>query len=77
MLGFSAETEVNRKDWGLEWNMALEAGGVVVGDKIKLVIDAEVDPAVTRSNSQSGWRAAARRVQHRSEWSTSTTAWRG
>jgi len=39
--GFSASAEVNRKDWGLEWNVALEAGGVVVGDKIKLNIDAE------------------------------------
>ena len=41
MIGFTAETEVNRKDWGLEWNMALEAGGVLVGDKITLIIDAE------------------------------------
>ena len=40
-VGFSAETEVNRKDWGLTWNVALETGGVVVGDKVKLVIDAE------------------------------------
>jgi polyisoprenoid-binding protein YceI len=40
-VGFSAETEVSRKDWGLNWNVALETGGVVVGDKIKLVIDAE------------------------------------
>jgi polyisoprenoid-binding protein YceI len=40
-IGFSAETEVNRKDWGLEWNVALEAGGVLVGDKVKLTIDAE------------------------------------
>jgi polyisoprenoid-binding protein YceI len=40
-VGFSAETEVSRKDWGLEWNLALETGGVVVGDKIKVVIDAE------------------------------------
>jgi polyisoprenoid-binding protein YceI len=39
--GFSASTEISRKDWGLEWNMALEAGGVVVGDKVKLNIDAE------------------------------------
>jgi len=39
--GFSASTEISRKDWGLGWNMALEAGGVVVGDKIKLNIDAE------------------------------------
>jgi polyisoprenoid-binding protein YceI len=39
--GFSAETEINRKDWGLSWNVALETGGVLVGDKIKLTIDAE------------------------------------
>ncbi len=40
-IGFSAETEVSRKEWGLEWNVALETGGVVVGDKVKLAIDAE------------------------------------
>jgi polyisoprenoid-binding protein YceI len=40
-VGFSAETEVNRKDWGLEWNVALETGGLLVGDKVKLAIDAE------------------------------------
>ena len=40
-IGFSAETEVSRKEWGLEWNVALETGGVLVGDKIKLTIDAE------------------------------------
>ena len=39
--GFSASTEISRKDWGLGWNVALEAGGVVVGDKVKLDIDAE------------------------------------
>ena len=41
VIGFTAETVVNRKDWGLEWNMALEAGGVLVSDKITLTIDAE------------------------------------
>jgi len=40
-IGFTAETEVNRKDWGLEWNMVLETGGVLVSDKAKLTIDAE------------------------------------
>jgi polyisoprenoid-binding protein YceI len=40
-IGFSAETEVNRKDWGLEWNVSLDTGGVLVGDKVKLAIDAE------------------------------------
>jgi polyisoprenoid-binding protein YceI len=41
VIGFTAETVVNRKDWGLEWNMALEAGGVLVSEKITLTIDAE------------------------------------
>ena len=39
--GFSASAEVSRKDWGLTFNMALEGGGVMVGDKIKLNIEAE------------------------------------
>lgn len=37
--GFSAEADVSRKDWGLEWNMALETGGFVIGDKVKLQLD--------------------------------------
>jgi polyisoprenoid-binding protein YceI len=37
--GFSAETEVNRKDFGLTWNAALETGGVLVSDKIKLTVE--------------------------------------
>lgn len=39
--GFSAETSINRKDFGLTWNMALETGGVLVGDTIKISIEAE------------------------------------
>ena len=39
--GFSAETEISRKDFGLEWNVALETGGVLVGDKVKLVLEIE------------------------------------
>ncbi len=39
--GFSATAEVNREDWGLGWNVALEAGGVLVSKKIKLEIDVE------------------------------------
>jgi polyisoprenoid-binding protein YceI len=40
-VGFSAEAEVNRKDWGLEWNVALETGGVLVGEKVKIVLEVE------------------------------------
>jgi polyisoprenoid-binding protein YceI len=39
--GFTAQTEINRKDWGIEWNAALETGGVVVGDKVKIQLDIE------------------------------------
>jgi polyisoprenoid-binding protein YceI len=38
--GFSLEGKINRKEWGLNWNAALEAGGVLVGDEVK--ISAEV-----------------------------------
>ena len=40
--GFSAETEINRKDWGMEWNTPLEAGGVMLGDKVKIEIDVKL-----------------------------------
>jgi polyisoprenoid-binding protein YceI len=33
-IGFSASTEINREDWGLTWNVALETGGVLVGKKV-------------------------------------------
>ena len=35
-VGFEGEITVNRKDWGLTWNAALETGGVLVSDKITL-----------------------------------------
>ncbi len=39
--GFSAKTSLNRKDFGLGWNVALEAGGVLVGEKVEISIEAE------------------------------------
>ncbi len=39
--GFTAETEISRKDFGLEWNVALEAGGFVVGDSVKITLEIE------------------------------------
>lgn len=41
LVGFTATTKLNRKDFGLNWNVALEAGGVLVGENIKLDIDIE------------------------------------
>ena len=40
-IGFEASTVINRKDYGLTWNMALEAGGFVVGEELELLIDLE------------------------------------
>src|SRR4051812_17957516 len=40
--GFSATAKLSRGEFGLTWNQVLEAGGVAVGDEIKLAIDAEV-----------------------------------
>ena len=39
--GFTAETEINRKDFGLEWNVALESGGVLVSEKVKIALEIE------------------------------------
>lgn len=39
--GFLAETRINRKDFGVSWNAALDKGGVVVGDMVGITIDAE------------------------------------
>jgi len=40
--GFSATGSLNRKDWGLNWNQALETGGVLVGEKISIEIELEL-----------------------------------
>ena len=40
--GFSARTKINREDFGLTWNVALESGGVMVGKDVKIEIDLEV-----------------------------------
>jgi polyisoprenoid-binding protein YceI len=37
--GFEASTEISRKDFDLTWNAALETGGVLVGDKVKIELD--------------------------------------
>ncbi len=42
ILAYSAEGTINRKEWGLNWNVALEAGGLLVSDQIKLTVEAEL-----------------------------------
>ncbi|HVD03531.1 MAG TPA: YceI family protein [Candidatus Dormibacteraeota bacterium] len=43
VAGFEATGKLNRSDFGLTYNAALEAGGVVIGDEIKITIDAEAN----------------------------------
>lgn len=45
VYGFEAETKINRDEFGLTWNAALETGGVLVGKEIKINVDLEVNPA--------------------------------
>lgn len=40
--GFTATTKVNRKDFGLTWNQALETGGVLVGEDVKINLELEL-----------------------------------
>jgi polyisoprenoid-binding protein YceI len=47
--GFSAQTKINRKDWGLNWNVALETGGWLVGDTITISIELELVKQVEQS----------------------------
>jgi polyisoprenoid-binding protein YceI len=41
-VAFVAKTAINRKDFGLHWNQALETGGVLVGDKVEIEIDVQL-----------------------------------
>jgi len=53
-IGASATARVNRKDWGLNWNAALEAGGVVVGDEVTITIDMEAIRKPEKSATAAG-----------------------
>jgi polyisoprenoid-binding protein YceI len=56
---FSAQAELNRKDFGLNWNVALEAGGWLVGDEIKVSVDLQlVQQAESRQEPQQREREA-------------------
>jgi len=46
-VGISATTKISRSDFGLKYNQVLEAGGVAVGDEVKITIDTELTHPVT------------------------------
>lgn len=39
--GFTATTKINRKDFGLSWNKVLDAGGVLIGDEVEVILEVE------------------------------------
>ena len=39
---FTASAEINRKDWGLEYNAVLETGGVLIGEQVQITLDIQV-----------------------------------
>jgi polyisoprenoid-binding protein YceI len=41
-IGLSATTKINRKDFGLTWNAALETGGILVGDEVNITLDVQL-----------------------------------
>ena len=45
-IAFTAKATLNREDWGLNWNMALETGGWLVGKDIKLVVEVVADEVI-------------------------------
>jgi polyisoprenoid-binding protein YceI len=57
--GFSAETRINRKDFNLTWNQALEAGGFLLGDDVKVEIDLEAVAAETPAEAKTDLEAVA------------------
>ena len=40
-VGFETETTINRKEYGLNWNAALETGGFLVGDEVKISVSVQ------------------------------------
>ncbi len=41
-VGYSIKGEINRQDWGLTWNTALETGGVMVSDQVKIICEVQL-----------------------------------
>jgi polyisoprenoid-binding protein YceI len=59
-VGISATTKISRSDFGLTWNQALEAGGVAVGDEVKISIDtALIHPIAAADAATAGAATAA------------------
>lgn len=58
VVGFELDGEINREDFGLTWNVALESGGVMVSKDIKVAIDLEVQSAAPEAAADQETEAA-------------------
>ena len=50
-VGLTAAAEINRKDWGLNWNQTLEAGRLLVSEKVKIVVEGALVRPVAAAES--------------------------
>jgi polyisoprenoid-binding protein YceI len=57
--GFSAQTRINRKDWALNWNVALETGGWLVSDELRINIEVELVKQVEQAEAEAELEAEA------------------
>ena len=58
-VAFSAETKLNRKDFNLTWNQALEAGGFLLGDDVKVEVEVQAIPAQNPADARQKVEAEA------------------
>ncbi|HET7303681.1 MAG TPA: YceI family protein, partial [Segeticoccus sp.] len=59
---FEATTEINRRDWGLTWNVAVDGGSMLVSEKIKIALDVQLvqaQPATAGAGEGAGAAAQA------------------
>lgn len=52
-LGFEATTEINRRDFGINWSKKLDSGGLVVSEKVKIHIEGEANAVVKKGKEKS------------------------
>ena len=58
-IAFTVEGTINREDWGLNWNKALESGGWLVGKEIRLLVEVVADEVVATPAAEGGTRELA------------------
>ncbi len=59
--GFAARAEIDRREWGLRWNQALETGGVLVGHSVKIEVEAQAVKEEAEEQKAAGAAASSGR----------------